>query len=363
MLGAHPPGQGGLGAADRDRAAAPARDSSTSRAPDDEVLRRPDRRRPRRRLRPRRPVEHRRPAPRLPTRSTAPTKRVHQDRAKAGDGPRDRVRRPQAVDQDHHVDQAEDHTRPDEDRPQHHRRVRSEITLTSRASTSRSGWRRIELSAPQIKLNGASVEINGTLSTTIKGGQVFIQLGVRSCRRSPHRRPHRPRQPARAGPGSLDVLIGGKPAWRATLDAHVCPLSTGRCRTSAAPCSSAARRVLINKLPAARMGDKIVEAGPPNRSPPGSRPCRSAAGSHAGRTVFPIWPRRHPTRKAFLGVGWAFPSRFDADGTLAMAAYEEDVRQAIRIILGDEPRRAGDAAPSSAPASTRSCSSRSTRPR
>jgi phage baseplate assembly protein W len=37
--------------------------------------------------------------------------------------------------------------------------------------------------------------------------------------------------------------------------------------------------------------------------------------------------------KAFLGVGWAFPPRVEADGAIAEAVYEEDIRQAIRIII------------------------------
>jgi phage baseplate assembly protein W len=41
--------------------------------------------------------------------------------------------------------------------------------------------------------------------------------------------------------------------------------------------------------------------------------------------------------KAFLGRGWAFPVAVDAQGALAMAEYEEDIRQAIRIILATEP--------------------------
>ncbi|MDZ7268436.1 MAG: GPW/gp25 family protein [candidate division KSB1 bacterium] len=41
--------------------------------------------------------------------------------------------------------------------------------------------------------------------------------------------------------------------------------------------------------------------------------------------------------KAFLGVGWAFPPKLEADGTIAEAVYEEDIRQAIRIILGTNP--------------------------
>jgi phage baseplate assembly protein W len=38
--------------------------------------------------------------------------------------------------------------------------------------------------------------------------------------------------------------------------------------------------------------------------------------------------------RAFLGVGWAFPLALGAGGAVATAAYEEDVRQAILIILG-----------------------------
>jgi len=41
--------------------------------------------------------------------------------------------------------------------------------------------------------------------------------------------------------------------------------------------------------------------------------------------------------KAFLGVGWAFPPQLQADDTLALVAYEEDIRQAIQIILGTNP--------------------------
>ena len=38
--------------------------------------------------------------------------------------------------------------------------------------------------------------------------------------------------------------------------------------------------------------------------------------------------------KAFLGQGWGFPTQLDGAGEVAMAAYEEDIRQAIRLILG-----------------------------
>jgi phage baseplate assembly protein W len=38
--------------------------------------------------------------------------------------------------------------------------------------------------------------------------------------------------------------------------------------------------------------------------------------------------------KAFLGRGWAFPFSIEPDrGRIALAAYEEDIKQSIRIIL------------------------------
>jgi phage baseplate assembly protein W len=41
--------------------------------------------------------------------------------------------------------------------------------------------------------------------------------------------------------------------------------------------------------------------------------------------------------KAFLGSGWSFPVGVRPDGAVAMAAYEEDVHQAIEIILATNP--------------------------
>ena len=41
-----------------------------------------------------------------------------------------------------------------------------------------------------------------------------------------------------------------------------------------------------------------------------------------------------PEDKAFLGKGWAFPTRLDGSGEVALSAYEDDVRQAIQLILG-----------------------------
>ena len=71
--------------------------------------------------------------------------------------------------------------------------------------------------------------------------------------------------PLGPGPGSVNVLIGGMPAWRATSDMHTCPLVEGGTVPhvgGVVPVGS--MTVLINNLPAARQGDVIVESGPPN---------------------------------------------------------------------------------------------------
>lgn len=67
-----------------------------------------------------------------------------------------------------------------------------------------------------------------------------------------------------SGAGSPDVLIGGKPAWRATADFHPCPLVTGNAPHVGGIVQAGSTSVLINNMPAARQGDTIVESGPPN---------------------------------------------------------------------------------------------------
>jgi uncharacterized Zn-binding protein involved in type VI secretion len=63
------------------------------------------------------------------------------------------------------------------------------------------------------------------------------------------------------GMGSPNVFIGGKPAWRALGDAHVCPLSNGTQPHGGGVVAKGSRTVLINNMPAARQGDKVMEVG------------------------------------------------------------------------------------------------------
>lgn len=70
--------------------------------------------------------------------------------------------------------------------------------------------------------------------------------------------------PTAPGPGSVNVLIGGKPAWRAGSDFHTCPLFDGPKPHVGGVVAVGSVTVLIGGLPAARQGDQIVEAGAPN---------------------------------------------------------------------------------------------------
>lgn len=70
--------------------------------------------------------------------------------------------------------------------------------------------------------------------------------------------------PLSFGPGAPSVLIGGMPAWRAGGDTHVCPLVDGVKPHVGGMVAIGSSTVFIMGLPAARMGDLIVEAGAPN---------------------------------------------------------------------------------------------------
>ncbi len=59
-------------------------------------------------------------------------------------------------------------------------------------------------------------------------------------------------------------MIGGMPAWRVGSDFHACPLVTGVVPHVGGVVAMGSMTVLIGGLPAARMGDMIVEVGPPN---------------------------------------------------------------------------------------------------
>lgn len=70
--------------------------------------------------------------------------------------------------------------------------------------------------------------------------------------------------PLGPGPGSVNVLIGGRPAWRAGTDFHACPLFNGPFVPHVGGVVAVGSpTVLIGGLPAVRQGDLVAEA-PPN---------------------------------------------------------------------------------------------------
>jgi uncharacterized Zn-binding protein involved in type VI secretion len=70
--------------------------------------------------------------------------------------------------------------------------------------------------------------------------------------------------PLSPGPGAPTVQIGGMPAWRVGGDIHVCPLVDGVKPHVGGVVAIGSLSVFVGGLPAARMGDQVVEAGAPN---------------------------------------------------------------------------------------------------
>jgi uncharacterized Zn-binding protein involved in type VI secretion len=61
--------------------------------------------------------------------------------------------------------------------------------------------------------------------------------------------------------GSPNVLIGGQPAWRALVDAHVCPQVNGVVPHVGGFVAQGSSMVFINNFSAVREGDAITEGG------------------------------------------------------------------------------------------------------
>lgn len=66
------------------------------------------------------------------------------------------------------------------------------------------------------------------------------------------------------GPGSMNILIGGKPALRVGIDFHACPLADGPKPHGGGVVAVGSTTVFYNNMPAVRVGDQIVEVGPTN---------------------------------------------------------------------------------------------------
>lgn len=65
--------------------------------------------------------------------------------------------------------------------------------------------------------------------------------------------------PLSPGPGSSDVLIGYLPAWRALIDQHACPAVSISGADGVGMVMMGSTTVLIDFMPACRLGDIVVE--------------------------------------------------------------------------------------------------------
>jgi uncharacterized Zn-binding protein involved in type VI secretion len=70
--------------------------------------------------------------------------------------------------------------------------------------------------------------------------------------------------PLGPGLGSPNVSIGGQPAWRAFVDFHSCPKSEGPKPHVGGVVLRGSGKVSINRFPAVRRNDMVIEIGPPN---------------------------------------------------------------------------------------------------
>ena len=65
--------------------------------------------------------------------------------------------------------------------------------------------------------------------------------------------------PLAPGPGSLNVMIGNKPAWRAMVDQHACPAANVSGADGVGNVMMGSPTVLINNQMACRVKDIVVE--------------------------------------------------------------------------------------------------------
>jgi uncharacterized Zn-binding protein involved in type VI secretion len=65
--------------------------------------------------------------------------------------------------------------------------------------------------------------------------------------------------PLAPGPGSMNVMIGGLPAWRAVIDQHACPAVSVTGPDGVGSVVMGSPTVFINGMMACRMGDIVLE--------------------------------------------------------------------------------------------------------
>lgn len=141
--------------------------------------------------------------------------------------------------------------------------------------------------------------------------------------------------PLAPGPGSPNVRIGSMPAWRATIDQSVCA-APGAAPHGAGPAMKGEPSVLINSMPAIRVGDWVVEpTGGPNVIVMG---CPTVhIGSPAGAAPKAKPPEPKPEDLPFVLVESVAQADIGAAEATAKVEGEVDFKQgkgAVGVELG-----------------------------
>jgi uncharacterized Zn-binding protein involved in type VI secretion len=119
--------------------------------------------------------------------------------------------------------------------------------------------------------------------------------------------------PLAPGPGSVNVLIGGLPAWRAMIDQHACPAVSITGADGVGMVMLGSPTVLINFMMACRLGDIVMEIpglalGPVNPIIMGCPTVMIGEVGMGSPTVVPPVPPLVLLAQAMSGSGTTGPS-------------------------------------------------------
>lgn len=143
--------------------------------------------------------------------------------------------------------------------------------------------------------------------------------------------------PLGPGPGSVNVLIGGLPAWRALMDQHACPAVSVSGADGVGMVMLGSPTVLINGMMACRMGDIVTEIpglalGPVDPILMGCPTVQIGEVGMGSPTVVPPVPPLVLLAQAMSGSGTTGPSSSSGSPSTAAQALAEAAQTGVPFI-------------------------------
>ncbi len=143
--------------------------------------------------------------------------------------------------------------------------------------------------------------------------------------------------PLAPGPGSVNVLIGGLPAWRAMMDQHACPAVSISGADGVGMVMLGSPTVLINNMMACRMGDIVMEIpglvlGPVNPIIMGEPTVMIGEVGMGTPVVVPPVPPMVLLAQAMSGSGTTGPSSASGSPGVAGQALAEAAQSGVPFI-------------------------------